>query len=295
MTWRIPAKTFLIGEYVAITGAPAMVVTTSPCFEVSLSNHPECHGIHPASPAGRWWAMRGHVQFGLTWHDPYGGRGGLGASSAQFMGAYLASHHLNNEPLDSSDLFDAYLKCAWQGEGMPPSGYDLIAQSLSGCVYIDKQQSAYQVFSWPFKDVAFLLLHTGQKLATHDHLKTMSFSEPKTDLIALVQQAKNAFDTADAQGFINAINAYHAALTSMNLVAKHSQQYIASFKTNNDVLAVKGCGAMGADVLLLLVPQEKKERVQHQLSMEGWSVMATSADIYNGRALMPLSSTVCPR
>ena len=38
MKWRIPAKTFLLGEYAAVAGESAIVLTTSPCFELSLAN-----------------------------------------------------------------------------------------------------------------------------------------------------------------------------------------------------------------------------------------------------------------
>ena len=36
ITWKIPAKTFLVGEYAALTGACAIVLTTKPCFSFSL-------------------------------------------------------------------------------------------------------------------------------------------------------------------------------------------------------------------------------------------------------------------
>nr|WP_256594408.1 hypothetical protein [Legionella pneumophila] len=55
MKWQIPAKTFLLGEYAAIAGEPAILLTTSPCFTLTLTENAKLEGIHPESPAGLWW------------------------------------------------------------------------------------------------------------------------------------------------------------------------------------------------------------------------------------------------
>ena len=49
--WTIPAKTFLMGEYAALAGESALLLTTTPHFELSLTDNPGLHGIHPDSPA----------------------------------------------------------------------------------------------------------------------------------------------------------------------------------------------------------------------------------------------------
>lgn len=283
MKWSIPAKTFLLGEYIAITGAPAFVLTTSPCFELTLLNKTGLYGIHPESPAGRWWMEQGHTDVGLLWHDPYQGRGGMGASSAQFLGAYFASMHVQKKLVNQDAMLAAYAQSTWFGDGIRPSGYDVLAQSLQACVYIDKQNAFCQTYSWPFQDIAFLLLHTGQKLATHHHLQTMTLPSEMSQLVAIVDQAKHAFECADGGVIVDAVNAYHQQLAQMDLVAAHSMKHITLFGKHADVLAVKGCGAMGADVLLLLVPSERLDTVSHNLSVDGWNIMATSADLYAGR------------
>lgn len=286
MKWSIPAKTFLLGEYAAIAGAPAIVLTTSPCFELTLSDTVGLHDIHPASPAGRWWMQHGPADMGLQWYDPYQGCGGMGASSAQFLGAYLASMHVKKKTVNQQDMLDAYVQSAWSGEGLRPSGYDVLAQSLQACVYLNRQNSICQTYSWPFHDIAFLLLHTGQKLATHDHLKVTTLPNEMSQLAALVDRAKNAFDHADSHSLIEAVNAYHQQLATMNLVAKHSERHIAFFMGQPDVLAAKGCGAMGADVLLLIVPIKKQAVVSRRLSTMGWKIVAMSEDLYADQTLI---------
>lgn len=282
MMWSIPAKTFLLGEYAAITGAPAIVLTTSPCFRVTLSDKAGLQGIHPESPAGRLWMGHHHPDIGLQWDDPYQGCGGMGASSAQFVGAYLASMHIQKKLATQQDMLNAYLQSAWLGEGLRPSGYDVLAQSLHGCVYIDRQRNIYQSYSWPFHDLAFLLLHTNKKLATHHHLQTATLPNSIDPLVSIVNTAKMAFERADSSLIIKAVNDYHQELEHLNLVAEHSKEHIAFFRRLADVLAVKGCGAMGADVLLLLVPVKKQNMLRDHLSGMGWNILATSSDLYTG-------------
>lgn len=286
MKWSIPAKTFLIGEYAALIGAPAIVLTTTPCFEVVLSHKPGLHGIHPESPAGRWWLAHGDKDKGLEWYDPYQGLGGMGASSAQFLGAYLACMYLQKKEPNQQDMLEAYLTCAWNGAGLLPSGYDVIAQSLSGCVYIEKQQRVCQIYQWPFADMIFFLLHTGQKLATHQHLQSTVLPNHVSALATIVKQAKKAFEQADSLQLIAAVDAYHQHLAEMNLVADHTLKCVEFFKKQKHVSAVKGCGALCADVLLLLVPMKKQEKMQHYLQTLGWTILATSENLHTGTALI---------
>ena len=285
-TWSIPAKTFLVGEYAAIAGAPAILLTTAPCFEITLSDIPGLHGIHPESPAGRLWETFSPLDVGLTWHDPYHGSGGMGASSAQFLGAYLASMRVQKKAANQEELLETYRRHAWHGNGLRPSGYDVLAQSQQGCVYIDKQKALCHTFSWPFPDLAFILLHTGKKLATHAHLKTRDLPSQVSSLANIVDRAKNAFLRADSQRLIDSVNDYHCQLEHMDFVAEHSLNAMASFRELPDVLAVKGCGAMGADVILMLVPARREEAMCHQLITKGWSILATNTNLYTGQALI---------
>ncbi len=286
MKWSIPAKTFLLGEYAALAGSSAMILTTTPCFEVLLSDKPGLDGIHDESPAGRWWIQQCHEGVGLQWHDPYHGRGGLGASSAQFIGAYLASVHVQKKTANQQALLNAYWQCVAEGAGLRPSGYDVLAQSLCGCVYINRQKNHCQSFSWPFQDVGFFLVHTGKKLATHHHLQAISLPSQISELAFIVDLAKEAMTAVDGYRMVDAVNAYHQQLAHMNLVAEHSMQHIDLLREQSGVLAMKGCGAMGADVLLLLVSIESQAVVRHQLLLMGLDIIATHTDLYDGTPLV---------
>ncbi|MBA2652434.1 MAG: hypothetical protein H0U73_09235 [Tatlockia sp.] len=286
MKLRIPAKTFLLGEYAALAGASAIVLTTSPCFELAFTEDEKVHGIHPDSPAGQWWAHHRIPKQGLSWRDPYHGMGGLGASSAQFLGAYLASCHLLNVVPNQKALLDAYFQCSWRGEGLKPSGYDVLAQSQNRCVYINYEQQILKSYDWSFEDISFLLLHSGQKLATHYHLKNMRLPSSIKQLSATVELAHLAFQQVDSEKLIQAISSYEQQLANLGLVAPHSLEHIRIFNSQPDVLAAKGCGALGADVLLLIVPTNCLKSKAKNLADDGWTVLATNQDLYSGHELM---------
>lgn len=272
MKWFIPAKTFLLGEYAALAGHPAFILTTSPSFELTLVGQPGLHGIHPDSPAGKWWLKHGDPNQGLLWEDPYDSQGGLGASSAQFLGAYLAT------PAASElSLLEAYRTCAWNGQGMVPSGYDVIAQSIGGCVYI--AANCGERYPW-FEDLAFILVRTHHKLATHHHLQKLNLSHQLNGLAEIVATAKRSFELNESTGLIDAVNQYNQALSAQNLVAESTLAMMAELKQQKDILAMKGCGAMGADLLLILLSNEKLTELKATLTQQGLTIVATHADLY---------------
>jgi mevalonate kinase len=288
--WRIPAKTFLLGEYSAMRGESAIIATTGPCFEMTLLENQTLENIHPQSPAGQWWTKHALPNYGLNWHDPYEGIGGLGASSAQFLGAYLASCQILRVQPDKQFFLEAYFQSAWNGEGLRPSGYDVLAQSQNQCVYINMQNKKMESLSWPFPDIAFILLHSGQKLATHYHLQTLRLPLGVEVLSPIVEQAKQAFDKVDTEAFVDAINTYHNQLLSMNLIAKNSREQIDLFNADKSTLAAKGCGAMGADILLLIVSTDCITSKIKTLKEQGWKILGTNRNLYQGKSLVKNNS-----
>ncbi|MDF1757196.1 MAG: hypothetical protein P1U74_02730 [Legionellaceae bacterium] len=280
MKWEIPAKTFLVGEYVALVSGPSIVLTTSPCFEVSLSEKPGLDGIHPDSPAGVWWRRQDIKNVGLKWYDPYNGMGGMGASSAQFLGAFYATSYLNNKTVDTNSIFDAYLDSSWNKTGIAPSGYDVIAQSLGGCAYLNRDKNIYQSLSWNFSDLGFILIHTGKKLATHHHLQKMNGFQSLDELSSIIGLALSAFMDGNGASLIYAVNSYHEELLKLDLVAKHSIEMINELRKIDKILAVKGCGALGADVLLVIIPSCELDQKHLELNSLGWNVIASSKNLY---------------
>ncbi|QMT60816.1 hypothetical protein [Legionella sp. PC997] len=279
MKWLIPAKTFLLGEYAAVAQASAFLITTAPCFELTFTKQENHSGIHPESPAGLWWQQQ-NLEQNLVWKDPYAGRGGLGASSAQFLASYLAGCFIKNTIPNLDQMLKAYYASSWTGKGLRPSGYDVMAQSQQGCVYINKQHNIMKSYDWPFHDLSFFLIHTGVKLATHHHLQATDLPDQIDYLSLLVDEAKQAFEHTNSQKLIRTINLYHQKLAELNLVAEHSLKIISEFKQEPEILAIKGCGALGADVLLLISATKNAQSLANKLKMHHWTVLATEKNIY---------------
>lgn len=276
--WTIPAKTFLVGEYAALTGQSALLVTTTPCFELRKATVPGLQGIHLDSPAGRWWTQSNLTHAGFTWHDPYAGLGGLGASSAQFLAVYLACAHIRNQLVEPEALLHDYQKIATQ-PGIQPSGYDVLAQYTQGCVYLNRQKETQEKHAWPFADIGFILVHSQKKLATHEHLQSLMLSSNIDYLSDLVDHARAAFLNKSSYHLIEVVKAYHQALCAEGWVANHTLNCIQRLYQETNALAIKGCGAMGADVILLIVKQAQIQEQIALLNKNGWQVLASHEDV----------------
>ncbi|WP_131739729.1 hypothetical protein [Legionella adelaidensis] len=273
---KIPAKTFLIGEYVALLGGPAILLNTSPYFSLKIRQSKGLAGIHKDSPAGKWWQKYGSKDTGIQFDDPYFQKGGLGASSAQFIGMYS----IKNDIIDEEKLLSDYYQFAWNGEGLRPSAYDILAQTKKyPCVFIEKNKNDIEEWGWPFSDLGFLLIHTGKKIATHNHLQVLQLTENVNTLKDTVYKAKTAFLTKDSSLLTAAINTYYQQLNALHLVASHTQDIVNLINKMPGVLACKGCGALGADTILVFVAQNKLESICQKLKKMKLDIIATQQDL----------------
>lgn len=276
MKWLFPAKTFLVGEYVALQGGPALVLTTTPYFQVNLEKSNAACDFPINSPAYNLWKdYLSSYDFALRWQDPYHGLGGMGASSAQFLGAYYARCYIKNHPILREELLADYFKYAWNGEGIIPSGYDVIAQSMRDCVYIEGKRKTYESFVWPFANLGYILLHTGKKQATHTYLQKLDALDDLDKLTFISKNACEACKTRDSSNFVKAINDYYFTLCELNLVAQHTLDMVEVLKREKSILAAKGCGALASDIILLLVENDKLVSKVIELKERKYNVIAT--------------------
>ncbi len=260
MKWTMtaPSKTFLTGEYAVLVGGPALVLNTTPRFEmifekVSGLGEPELRGIPPGSPAEVWLRQRRPLLEGwrLDFQDPHERRGGFGASGAQFLFCHAFTTLLQNAnqspQLNPDDIFNDYQVCS----GGSGSGADLLAQLKGGVCAVDMRNIRAEALSWRHPGLAFAIVRTGIKIPTHLHLLNLS-REPLQALIPVAESAINKFSEGSAAELVGAVGDYENALRGLDLQTARTTELLKTFKAQPWCLGAKGCGAWGADTILLL-------------------------------------------
>ena len=286
MILSCPAKTFLLGEYVALDGGPSLLVSTAPRFQLTIRNRGEAQTQmpwHPSSPAGVLSDRhRDELEpWSFEFNDPYSGKGGLGASSAQFA---LLYSFLNDwtSPVDLHALLREYRDCAWNGNGSPPSGADVVAQLTGGVTWYDGRTFTAERLKWPFQEIGFTLIRTGVKLATHEHLREGALA-PHSTLRTIVLEARKAFETADEMRLIEAVNAGALVLRQSGLTASTTTDLLDQMRDNHELFwAAKGCGAMGADVVMALHARSRGEDVVRWAKGRGLEVCGSLETLTSG-------------
>ncbi|CAN5698831.1 hypothetical protein BH10BDE1_BH10BDE1_02000 [soil metagenome] len=323
----IPGKTFLLGEYLALAGGPSIVANTAPCFDFSWQSERDDeadavssvavaasvrHPFHKNSPAGQW--LKGavanlhnsRVEHLIQFSDPHNGRGGLGASTAEFIGAWIFRKWLKNpeewsqvgslvtavndhrqhvtpnwksERFGSArfrDLLDDYRTTTTTG-----SGADLVSQIAGAIAVWDARADEMRRFNWPFRDLSFSLFVTGKKLATHEHLAKMNPLTPSEidDMRIWVEEAVQSMALEDADRFIASVRGFGKVLSSTGRVAEHSRELLEELGDCSGVRAAKGCGAMGSDILFVLHDRSQAAELDGFRETHSLRIAGTNADV----------------
>lgn len=290
----VPGKTFFIGEYLALGGGPTLVACSSPRFKLKVkmqsSGKGVISGIHEASPAGLYYAKhrKDFSSFQLEFVDPYEGRGGFGASTAQFALLYAVKNWSgtmlieSERQIDIRELLQDYTEVAWNKKGTPPSGADLVAQVRGGVTYFEKRKSQLKSWGWPFANLDFLIVPTGFKVATHEHLQGLQGRE-FTSLEDSALMAVESFQNANGPLLIESIRLYREELQKLELTLPQTHETLLSFaKEQPKILAAKGCGALGADTLLVVFEAQDREDVIQYLVSKNLHAVAGSQEISDG-------------
>jgi len=276
------AKTFFLGEYGAVATQRAIVWLTEPAFSAHFGD--KTRPSSPLSPPCERLLQALAPELldsGYQFFDPYQGRGGLGASSAEFLlwmralSFYRAESARWHHPAHWVKLLDIYTRYSWSGRGVPPSGVDVVAQNYSGLVYIDVPNKIYDALHWPFSDVGVVLAHTNQKLATHTHLESQVDADIWAPLSGWVDKARDALYAADLDQLITSMRGAYQQQQRLGLVAPHTQKLVSILSGASCFLMAKGCGAMGSDVILALYPVAREKEAIKQLSAQGLEVLTT--------------------
>ena len=314
----VPCKTFILGEYAVLKGGPGVLVGTEPRFMLeakwSEENDIEARveSLSQQGPAFEYLKdnLDCFSNYEIVLKDIHGFKGGFGWSSAQFILLYaLKQWHEKGRPkqipnIDPQKLLIEFLQYSWNGQGWAPSGLDILSQLEGGilCVQAPRVVKANKIENlnltkyncqriWPFTGIDFVLIHTGNKLATHQHLS--SLKEINTDLLSDIStRAVQSLQQLDEEGFIRCVSDYRDELDRQNLVAPASLSLIKLMEQRPEVVVAKGCGALGVDVIMLIVIKDLKEELMHWLKEQHYNVVSSSESLSSGVDLKFLDSSL---
>lgn len=223
-------------------------------------------------------------QIRVTLKDPHGGRGGFGSSAAELLALWTMEQFLNFliKGMNSADGaafevgFQDYLKSLLSQVNtrvaildtirhrVSPfsigSGSDILAMITGGlCRVMPKQNEARRLKVSNSESLVCLIFRTGFKVATHEHVQDLS-----DDFLDLVSGGLPHHDIVDASEnqMTESAHQWGKHLVREGLCLKETQEKVKVLAELPGVKTAKGCGAMGADSVLVFCSQESSEQVK---------------------------------
>lgn len=254
--FSIPSKAFILGEYAVLEGAPALVGTLAPRFELrhQAGGLSEVAGValrdfSEEAPVRKLiQAEKGDHLLGSRFVDPHKGSGGFGGSTAEFALAYAA---LRGPASPVKEVWSRYRSIQPQA-----SGADLAAQWAGGAVIADPGTHSVErlLVERMFRNwFVFSAAHqAGRKVKTHEHLEAIRRADlsqlAKSDVLS---SGLRAAKTGAFDDFARAVNEYANLLRSHGFELPQTSDDRAAIRDVRGVCAVKGTGAMQADAILV--------------------------------------------
>ena len=259
MNFSVGSKTFLVGEYSVLFGGGAIVLITPPSFELRVTcGESSVIGIEKESPAFRFYESHDFRNLAIKFVDPHNGSGGFGASSAQFVMLYQL-HLQRTKQQFGVDLFLEEYKALFRDVGVVPSGADCVAQYFNHHIFFDSKTNKIEKLDWKFPNLDFVVLKTKHKVATHLHLEELT----AMDIAKLqnpVLNVRKSFLYNDEELLIKNTQDFFNLLKEYNLVIDQNIETVAKLLQIDGVKAAKGCGALGADTIVVIF--EKQNAIQ---------------------------------
>ncbi len=289
----IPSKTFLWGEYSALVGGAAGVLTTPPYFEFVASESTLSAKVdhtsffHPDSPAGRFisdlnFKTYEKVFYPQSFYDPHQLQGGFGRSTAEWISAYaLKNPSFNNLDHEILSAWQSYQNL-FASNALKPSGYDLLAQlkaslwnkhiksdssDFANCLHlIAKEHEVPKIFfNAPLRlGLNILIYKTEIKVKTHEHLNTVDLNKLVTLKACSAAISQSYLNENDFE-FINLLKEFDIQLEALNFKAKASVLLSKELMSLNSVIYARGCGALGADVLVVFYEGKNTEALKLEI------------------------------
>ncbi len=284
-SFNLPGKAFLLGEYAAIDGRMCLVAAVPPRFELRVGGGLEA--FHPESPVARFLAAS--PLEGYSFHDPLQGRGGFGASTAQFALCARALH-----PDWSTQQIWARYREIESAQPLPPSGADLVAQCEGGIVgFSFRQEFRVRTFTpnATWKDILLFSAtdQPGRKLPTHTHLAELAargfpreFEGFLEYLEPYVVEGAKALEQGDSARLGECMKLFATMLSKQGLESEAARADRLALSFLPGVHGVKGTGAMLHDGIVAVVAQESQTEFIRAAETRGLRLVRQGLDFEPG-------------
>lgn len=281
MKFFIPGKTFLVGEYAVLLGGAALGLATKPYFELTEAEYVNRgEDFHSDSPAGRYLKANKKENI-FKFKDNYqlqGVRGGFGRSTAEYISAILPD--VIQKRTSFFDILKNY-KSLFSESEVKPSGIDLAFQYYGNVTLADPQINFFQTLDWNFADLDFMVISTGLKIPTHEHLAKLNLNDLKA-LPELSGTVSKVYAENKPSEFLYQMKNWVEMLDKHHLTHLNSVHLRMQLEKCEDIFLAKPCGALGADVMIVFFHPEKIEVVKKKIFDLGLTPQAHSYDLANG-------------
>lgn len=289
MNFCIPGKTFLVGEYAVLVEGEALCIATEPCFRVhsqkSLSEKSIFHGESAAGLLLKKNNISGS-SINCQIKNPYG-QGGFGYSTAEFIAIWF---NLNKSTLveglsdnDIDRIFNNYQELYLDGNSnQRPSGADLVSMIKGKVTHFKPNVSDSYSNDWVFNDLSFVIISTGLKIKTHEHLATLDRSQ-LGELKSKSSQSIQNYLLNKRELFLKSLSEWSQLLNEKGLQHKNSWSFKLDFEKNHpEILLAKPNGALGADTMTLFFDPKDLNRIKEILKLKNINIIATEKNISRG-------------
>lgn len=228
---------------------------------------------------------------------------GFGSSTAEFLGVWVAQRaerlslqggHRWVQAVDgdfegrvvaawperNADSLASWLELLSDYRSVAPraSGADLLAQAVGGVAIWDERKAVLQRLPWRMRELKFSIFATGNKLATHLHLESLNLDAVES-LRPWAEDAIAGLEAGDADRLVASIRGCARELEALGLVTDQTIEHLRALDEIPGVRAAKGCGAMGADAVLVLHDAEVEDELRRVASQRGLEFVASEQDL----------------
>ena len=129
-----------------------------------------------------------------------------------------------------------------------------------------------------------VIFKTGNKINSHEHLKTINEKDLK-DVADLSKKCDFFYEKKEWSAFVESVNHFQGLLSKKKWVVDKTLSWVREILSWSEVDAVKGCGAQGADALLVLCDDAMTENLKKKCEAQGLLFVGDKRNLSGGLSI----------